>query len=124
MYKISRSHWQIYLYMVVTKTEFICAAAVKTKRGLVYIGARHDECYKEIMRSGFTGDCLECEYASIDCDKGCIAKHWGSIAGFITNKGRFMDRFEAFDFAEKNSQLLFPNLHSNDNRYLTSEDLW
>jgi hypothetical protein len=90
--------------------EIVVCAAVKLQDGRVFVGMRHDECYKAILKCN----------GNIEDFKA----HINSTAGFMTNRCRFLNRKTAYEFAERSGQLLYPGLHTADNRILTSEDLW
>lgn len=44
--------------------------------------------------------------------------------GFLTNKKRFVDGYEAFEIAQKAGQILDPELAKEKGKRLLSEDLW
>lgn len=90
--------------------ENIVCAAVKLLDGRVFVGMRHDECYKAILKCNGNFDDFKA--------------HINSTAGFMTNRCRFLNRKTAYEFAERSGQLLCPGLHTADNKILISEDLW
>jgi len=77
------------------------------KTGVVVAGRRHHNCIA-------TANILNKELAQT-CKKG-------SIQGFLTNTDRFVDRFEAYQIAEKAKQLLTKSKATVP--MLLSEDVW
>jgi len=90
--------------------EVLCAAAVKFGDGRIFIGTRHDECFKAIVK---------CDGAEV------ISKRleYGYTAGFVTNMCRFLDKKQAYKFALANGQIK-PDKYCDEEVGLTSEDLW
>lgn len=93
------------------------------KTGIVVAGRRHNNCFYSLKQMGLYGDSK-------------VTKE-NTIAGFITNYDRFLNRKEAFVLAKKNNQLLMPELHHKTDSdimfsdkfgehesILTSEDLY
>lgn len=102
------------------KQEFIICSAVWFKDeyqyseqpinvglGFVVCGRRHNNCFQvfNMINKDFT-----------------ITKE-NTICGFLTNTNRFVDRKEGFVIAQKQNQLLYPELHNKDIeiRFLNSE---
>ncbi len=87
--------------------ELICAAAIKLSDGRIFIGMRHDECYKDILRA-------EIAERAVILRKNCVQ-------GFMTNRCKFLNRKEAYKFAIETGQLIEEYEEGN---VLVSEDLW
>lgn len=51
-------------------------------------------------------------------EKGQIV-HWG----FLNDKGDYLDRYEAFEIAKENNQIVHKHPHPN-HKFLFSEDIW
>ena len=89
----------------------IVASAIRLSNGSVYVGKRHNDCFKNAIDINvLKGYSLEEAWKlHLNCEQG-----------FITDKLEFLNREEAFIHAGKNGQL-----KNNDGpAYLTSEDLW
>lgn len=90
--------------------EMITAAAIKyhMPNGVTRLatGRRHQEIDNEFLSA-------------------CISHGWGRIQlreyGFLTTKGRFLNRIEAMTFAREHGQLKNTNVTRAE---LNSEDLW
>lgn len=93
------------------------------KTGIVVTGRRHNNCFYSLKQMSLY-------------DETKVTKE-NTIAGFLTNLDRFLNRKDAFVLAEKNEQLLMPELHHKSESYtkylekfggheniLTSEDLY
>lgn len=93
------------------------------KTGIVVAGRRHNNCFYSLKQMELYDD------SKVTKDN--------ITAGFITNYDRFLNRKEAFVLAEKNNQLLMPELHHKTDSdimfldkfgehesILTSEDLY
>jgi len=80
--------------------EEIKHAAVRTKEGWVFMGKQHADCHHAITNAGFN-----------PCTKA-------DSQGFVTNKGRYVDRKEGGAIAFKANQIDKPT------SMLFSEDLW
>jgi hypothetical protein len=85
-------------------------SAIK-KDNKIYVGKRHGECFAKMTRCGVKN-------VGID-----------SVQGFITNKGKFVDREEAYKIAKSCGQYKREQLCSEDCalstlKILFSEDLW
>lgn len=77
--------------------------------GLVFCGHRHGQCL--LFKSAMTGK------RDAECGE--------FVQGFLTNKNRFLDRYEAYDVAYFANQIAGPNSgHANNDIGLTSEDLY
>lgn len=82
-----------------SKTETIKAAAIKRSDGVIVFGKDHSEC---ILKSPL-GTCKE-----------------GSVQGFITQSGRFVDRVLAGKIAFRAKQILHPPHRVG----IISEQIW
>lgn len=74
------------------------------KDNIIYVGKRHCDCF-HLMAT------LE-------------VSHVGSLQGFITDSGIFLDREEALAYAMGSKQLIGGKKQHNPVDQLTSEDLW
>jgi hypothetical protein len=91
--------------MIQNQIELVVAAAIKTTGGLILM----------VERPGRHGECIS-------------LLHWSKLPyenqGFITNKGRFVDRKEAAEIV-MNAKQGSPRVGSfNPNNLLYSEDMW
>lgn len=97
-----------------TKAEYIICSAVKFdfrgKKDVVVCGRRHGDCY-DIIRALVWDIEEEEEPTRIQ-------------QGFVTNIGRYVERGEAYEIADKAGQLLLPANETPEMRILTSEDLY
>lgn len=85
-------------------TERIVAAAIRQEDGIIYIAERPG-CHADILRNMWSWEnYYDAEFAQ----------------GFITDLGRFVDRFEAMVIARAKNQLLKPTTRD----FLISEDVW
>lgn len=75
------------------------------KYGLVVCGYRHHNCLEHLSNIIDRQKMVQC----------------GTVQGFLTTKNRFVDRIEARQIAERQSQLLPKCSKSNE---LYSEDVW
>jgi hypothetical protein len=93
------------------------------KTGIVVAGRRHNNCFYSLKQMSLY-------------DESKVTRE-NTISGFLTNFDNFLNREEAFKLAEKNNQLLIPELHHKTNsdilflgkfgehkNILTSEDLY
>lgn len=80
--------------------ETIRHAVVKSIEGQMFLGKSHSDCFHQAMN-------LNIEMSKLACDQG-----------FITNKGRFLDRKAAAKIAINSGQV------KDDITILHSEDLW
>ena len=81
--------------------EKIKCAAIKDCNGTIHQGYDHAECFKKMQKDGVT--------------------HIGAKQGFVTEgKERFVNRYEAFDIAEKAGQVIRKH---GTKEMLFSEDL-
>ncbi len=93
------------------------------KTGIVVAGRRHNNCFYLLKQMSLY-------------DETKVTKD-NTTAGFLTNFDRFLNRKDAFVLAEKNEQLLIPELHhktesdilflgkfGGHESILTSEDLY
>lgn len=79
--------------------EIICASAIQTENGTTVTGVRHCDCFAELKKMNF------------------VLGRREYVQGFVTNKGRFMNREDAMKFAGLERKDLIGSV-------LTSEDLW
>lgn len=87
--------------------EKILHAAVKTVTGYVVIGRCHADCF-------FSGANIGLSMSKKSCDQG-----------FITNKGRYVDRKLAACIAKKANQLVdTKDVKIKNITHLASEDIW
>ena len=89
----------------------IVAAAIKTQDGKLFVGKRHNNCitnaFNILMALETTGDNA----------KNIIVN---SKQGFLTDKGEFLTREEAYKHAQEAKQTNLMRV----SHVLTSEDLW
>jgi hypothetical protein len=95
-----------YVYAFLTESEKIACAAIKNKDGIIVVVERPYRHGNAIFGMALLG--LEID-------------HEDEIQGFLTNKGRFVDRFEAKSIAVTQDQLLEKEY---DFQQLLSEDVW
>ena len=81
----------------------IAHAAIIRSDGVTSIG----KCHSDIIRTSPYGTCKD-----------------GSNDGFITDRGIFVGREDAFDIASEAGQLKPENLRPKNRKYLLSEDIW
>lgn len=87
--------------------EKILHAAVKTLRGYVVIGKSHADCF-------WAGKNMGLEMSPISADQG-----------FVTNKGRYVDRATAAKIAKRAGQLVnTKDVKIKNITHLCSEDIW
>lgn len=89
--------------------EYLIAAAIeftnkKTQCREVWLGKRHNNVFEDMFHSG------------IEYDRATY------IQGFFTNRGRFVNRYEAKDIAVAANQLIVPI--EDTFKELYSEDVW
>lgn len=90
--------------------------AVKTLFGIpfnehIICGRRHSDCYLIVKRLN------ESLYRKMTDEN--------TIKGFMTSKGRFVNRSEAYKIAKEEEQFYMPELSNNElTKLLTSEDLY
>jgi hypothetical protein len=85
-------------------------SAIK-KENKIYVGKRHHDCFAKMVRCGV-------DNVNID-----------SVQGFITDKGKFVERNEAYKIAKscgqyKREQLCSKDCSPSTLKILFSEDLW
>lgn len=80
--------------------EKIVASAVKCNDGKLYLGKRHCDCFNSMIEED---------------------AHINSIQGFITNRNRFVDRYEGLEIAMRAQQVITKHTPVDQ---LCSEDLW
>ena len=77
----------------------------------IVCGRRHNDCYNTIRFLNFM---LQIQFNEKTIEDG-----------FMTSKGRFVNRFEAYEIAKKEEQFYMPELSNNElTKSLTSEDLY
>ncbi len=89
----------------------IVASAIKLTNGSVYVGKRHNDCFKNVMDINILKGCEQEEARKL---------HFGCVQGFITDTLEFLDREAAYFHAGKCNQLK----NEEGSAYLISEDLW
>jgi hypothetical protein len=78
----------------------IIQSAIK-KNGVVWTGRRHSDIFLQVKESGLPRETLH-----------------NAVQGFITDKGKFLNRYQAARYAFKHGQI------KNKIELLISEDLW
>ncbi len=92
------------------KEKIICAAIQITETGKIYYGHRHNHCL-EAMNGELSWEMNRKEIRKVE-----------NTQGFVTTKGRFVDRKEALKIAFKNNQVISVSEIRGDSLY--SEDLY
>jgi hypothetical protein len=89
----------------------IVASAIKLTNGEIYVGKRHCDCFAMIT--------LANEKTNFYSEEELRKLHINCEQGFITDKLKFMNRYEAWDEAFRCKQI-------NETQFdeLYSEDLW
>ena len=89
--------------------KIICAAIQIDSTGKVYYGHRHNHCI-EALNGELSWNMNRQEISKVK-----------KTQGFVTSLGRFVDRREGWDIAEKANQII---IQSGGNGTLYSEDLY
>jgi UDP-N-acetylmuramyl tripeptide synthase len=84
----------------------IITSAIRLKDGQIFVGKNHS-------------DAIEAAFSIIK-DDDIKAALKGHEQGFLTSDLRFLDRFDAMDYAKEKGQLSLKNKEGG----LTSDDLW
>lgn len=85
--------------------ELIAHAAVKSKEGQIFTGKCHADCFYKMYEEK-----IKASTKPLD-------------QGFVTNKGRYLNRYEAFELARDNGQLANYDVEE-DGVVLFSEHIW
>lgn len=90
--------------------------------GFVVAGRRHHNCYSTVSIIASIDETVKLKIENVQ--KRMTDQDWRNHQGFITSRDRYVNRYEAFDIAEKANQIKFGYEASKSTRMLISENLY